>query len=149
MDTWSKRGLTVGVLAVTLSGTSAVRAAPPGSAPPGPAVTALRSVATDGRQGDADSFDPSLSADGSTVAFASLATNLAATGPVTAKVVGVFARDQRTGRTVRVSDAPGGAAANGDSRAPAVSGDGSAVAFESRASNLVAGDGNGASDVFV
>ncbi|HEY4410488.1 MAG TPA: hypothetical protein VGO87_11440 [Acidimicrobiia bacterium] len=106
-------------------------------------------MATDGTQGNADSFDPSLSADGSTVVFASLATNLAASGPVTARVVGVFARDQRTGRTVRISDGPAGTAANGDSRAPAVSGDGSVVAFESRASNLVAGDGNGASDVFV
>jgi Tol biopolymer transport system component len=154
MGALSHRGLTVGVLAVTLLGTSGARAAstgspPTGSASAGPALTALLSVATDGTQGNADSFDPCLSADGSTVAFASLATNLAATGPVTAMVVGVFARDQRTGRTVRISDPPGGAAANGDSRAPAVSGDGSVLAFESRASNLVAGDGNGASDVFV
>jgi Tol biopolymer transport system component len=138
-----QRGLTIGVLAVTFVGTSAVRAAPPP-----PAVTALLSVASDGTHGDADSFDPALSADGSTVAFASLATNLAA-AEVAARVVNVFVRDQRTGRTTRISDAPDGTAANGDSGRPAVSADGSVVAFESRASDLVAGDTNGASDVFV
>ena len=154
MGALSQRGLTVAVLAVSLAGTTAVRAAsgappapPPGS--PGPAVTALLSVASDGTHGNADSFDPSLSADGSTVAFASLATNLVTTGPVQARVVGIFVRDRRTGRTDRISDPPDGPVANGDSRAPAVSGDGSVVAFESRASNLVAGDGNGAADVFV
>lgn len=42
-----------------------------------------------------------------------------------------------------------GAAANGDSRFAAISADGRVVAFESAASNLVAGDTNGADDVFV
>src|SRR5437763_4527357 len=130
MDVFSRRGLAMGVVAVTLVGASPVRAAvPPG---PPPALTALLSVASDGTHGDADSFDPALSADGSTVAFASLATNLAAAGA--ARVVNVFVRNQRTGRTVRISDAPDGPAANGDSRSPAVSGDGSLVAFESAAS---------------
>jgi len=135
------RGLTVGILAVTLLGTSAVQAAPPTG------VTALFSVATDGTHGNADSFDPSLSADGSTVAFASLATNLAA--PEAEEVVNVFVHEQRTGQTVRISDGPDGRGGDGDSRSPVLSGDGSVVAFESNASNLVPGDTNGVWDVFV
>ncbi|HTC81100.1 MAG TPA: hypothetical protein VK848_06165 [Acidimicrobiia bacterium] len=109
-------------------------------------MTALLSVATDGTHGNADSFAPELSADGSTVAFVSLATNLAAPEP--AQVASVFVRDPRTGRTERVSDGVDGAA-DGDSRNPSLSGDGLVVAFESAASNLVGGDTNGTSDVFV
>ncbi len=151
------RGLTIGILAVTLLGTSALGVSPPasGSAPPGSAapptppsaVTALLSVASDGARGNADSFAPNLSADGSTVAFASLATNFSA--PEAVQVVNVFVRDQRTGRTERISDGLGGSDADGDSKSPSVSTDGSVVAFESSASNLVPGDTNGVSDVFV
>src|SRR5581483_4891726 len=162
----SKRGLTIGIVAATLLGllgTSALGAAPPasGTAPPGPvappavgpgpatpsAVTALLSVASDGAHGNADSFAPSLSADGSTVAFASLATNFSAREGV--QVVNVFVRDQRSGRTERISEGLGGTDTDGDSKNPSLSADGSVVAFESSASNLVPGDGNGASDVFV
>ena len=42
-----------------------------------------------------------------------------------------------------------GAPANGNSFNPAISSDGRYVAFESDATNLVAGDGNGARDIFV
>jgi Tol biopolymer transport system component len=49
----------------------------------------------------------------------------------------------------RVSGAPGGAAGNGFSDDAAISGDGRFVAFASSSSNLVAGDANGAPDVFV
>jgi Tol biopolymer transport system component len=61
-------------------------------------------------------------------------------------------RDRGTGRTERVSVATGGARARRTqvgSRQPAISGDGRYVAFISAASNLVAGDTNGALDVFV
>ena len=51
--------------------------------------------------------------------------------------------------TRRVSVGSGGAQANGDSYEPAISADGRYVAFSSDASNLVAGDTNGATDVFV
>jgi Tol biopolymer transport system component len=145
------RGLTVGIFVVTLLGTSAVRASP--SSPPTPAtaaVTTLLSVASDGTHANADSFAARLSADGSTVAFSSLATNLAGPEPVQpVNVVNVFVRDQRTGRTVPISQAPNGAPANGDSGNAALSADGSVVAFESAASNLVLGDTNGAPDIFV
>jgi Tol biopolymer transport system component len=53
------------------------------------------------------------------------------------------------GSTTRVSTATGGEQGNGSSFVPAISADGRYVAFYSDASNLVAGDTNGARDVFV
>jgi Tol biopolymer transport system component len=61
----------------------------------------------------------------------------------------VFVRDRVAQVTRRVSVGPGGQQANGGSRKPAISADGRFVAFESSASNLVAGDTNGHIDVFV
>jgi Tol biopolymer transport system component len=55
-----------------------------------------------------------------------------------------FARDIE-----RVSIASAGSQANGDSEAPSISSNGRIVAFISDATNLVAGDTNGAQDVFV
>lgn len=49
----------------------------------------------------------------------------------------------------RISVATGGGQGNGQSRYPAISGDGRYVVFESDASNLVANDSNAATDVFV
>jgi hypothetical protein len=49
----------------------------------------------------------------------------------------------------RVSTGPGFQAGDGDSYWPAVSGDGSSVAFVSEATNLVKDDTNGASDAFI
>ena len=51
-----------------------------------------------------------------------------------------------------ISSAPGGVAGNGSSGAPTVSGDNRKTryaAFQSDATNLVAGDTNGVTDVFV
>lgn len=140
--------LAAGMLVITVVGIPGVLAAPlPVSAPqPAPVATALLSVASDGASGNGDSFDPALSADGSTVAFTSVATNLAPSG--SAGVVNVFVRDG-SGRTVQISVAPDGLAGDGDSGRPVLSGDGAVVAFDSFAGNLVSGDTNGASDVFV
>ena len=52
-------------------------------------------------------------------------------------------------QTLRISVGQNGAESNGSSRAPVVSTDGRFVAFESDASNLVAGDTNGVTDVFL
>jgi len=62
---------------------------------------------------------------------------------------GVRARSQRTGTTSLVSTSTLGAGGNGPSRRPAISADGRFVAFTSAANDLVAGDTNGHSDVFV
>jgi len=97
-------------------------------------------------QGDDDSFDPAISADGRWVAFTSASTLVPSD---TNHVLDVFLRDCRTGVTTRVSVGPGGAQATMESRFPAISADGRWVAFSSLAVNLVAGDTNGESDVFV
>ncbi len=105
------------------------------------------SVATGGMQGHADSWFPSISADGRFVAFESLASNLVAGD--TNGWPDVFVRDRQSGTTERVSLAPGGAEGDNDSSDPSISADGRFVAFWSWASNLVAGDTNGWADVFV
>src|SRR2546427_468958 len=61
----------------------------------------------------------------------------------------IFVRDRITGTTERVSVATGGAQASGDSDSPTISADGRFVAFRSVAADLVAGDTNGCSDIFV
>ena len=61
----------------------------------------------------------------------------------------VFVRDRTTRTTERVSVDSSGAQANSQSVNSSISGDGRFVAFDSEASNLVAGDTNGYADVFV
>jgi Tol biopolymer transport system component len=61
----------------------------------------------------------------------------------------IFVHDRQTGETTRVSMASGGAEANEDGDIPSISADGRFVAFESSATNLVAGDTNRAFDIFV
>jgi Tol biopolymer transport system component len=61
----------------------------------------------------------------------------------------VYLRDVIAGRTVRVTLAPNRASGNGNSSLPAISADGRHVVFVSEASNLLDGDDNGTSDVFL
>ena len=113
----------------------------------GTAPTERVSVATGGAQANGNSVAPAISKDGRYVAFYSTATNLV--GADTNRARDVFVHDRQTGATTRVSVANDGSQANGESFAPAISGDGRYVAFSSSASNLVAGDQNGADDIFV
>ncbi|MCA1845405.1 MAG: hypothetical protein LC792_19875 [Actinobacteria bacterium] len=110
-------------------------------------TTALASVASDGTPGDGASFSPTLSRDATTVAFASFAATLVPDGRP--QVLGIFVRDGTAGRTTLVSRRSDGTPADGDSSNPSISGDGRDVAFESSATNLVAGDTNDEPDVFV
>lgn len=105
------------------------------------------SVADDGSQSNGISEDASLSGDGRRVAFRSIADNLVP-GDSNERE-DVFIRDRISGRTLRASVASGGGEADGDSRAPSLNSSGNLVAFQSRARNLVAGDTNLASDIFV
>ena len=111
------------------------------------------SVASDGTQGDDQSFRAAISADGRFVAFVSLASNFVP-GDTNA-LVDVFVHDRQTGQTSRVSVASDGTQATGASFEPSISADGRSVAFSSEASNLVPHDTNGRSspglgqDVFV
>ncbi len=109
-------------------------------------ITSLVSVHTDGSPSNDDSRAPAISADGNTIAYYSLATNLVADD--TNDRLDVFAYDRSTGVTRRVSVASDGSEGNDHSTAPSVSGDGSIIVFESAATNLVAGDTNNRSDIF-
>ena len=108
------------------------------------------SVSTSGAEANNDSsfaYSPAISGDGRYVAFYSLASNLV-TGD-TNTVDDVFVRDVLTNTTTRISVATGGVQGNGYSYNPSISSDGRYVAFESTASNLVTGDTNTRSDIFV
>jgi len=110
-------------------------------------VTTRVSVDDSGGQADGASLRPALSADGRYVAFYTEAANLVAGDTNAASDVLIY--DRQSGAEKRVSVAGGGVEANGDSLRPALSADGRVVVFESNASNLVDGDSNGFTDVFL
>jgi Tol biopolymer transport system component len=105
------------------------------------------SVNDAGEEGSGDSVRPAISADGRVVAFYSEVANLVPGD--TNGSTDVFVHDRRSGATKRISITPGGGESNGDSVRPAISADGRLVVFESDASNLVAGDSNNFTDVFL
>ena len=99
-----------------------------------------------------DSRFPSISADGRFVAFSSLADNLVP-GDTNGTRVDIFVYDRQTSTTEILT-----AGANSDTSfvfntlaaGPSISADGQFVAFQSGASNLVAGDTNGSGiDIFL
>lgn len=96
---------------------------------------------------DGMSSFPSPDGSGQLIAFQSDATNLVAGD--TNGASDVFVHDRASARTVRVSLTSAGGEADGGSFGPAMARDGRFVAFTSAATNLVAGDGNAADDVFV
>ncbi|QQR82752.1 PD40 domain-containing protein [Candidatus Campbellbacteria bacterium] len=105
------------------------------------------SISNAGAEGDGTSSSPTISADGRYVAFQSTATNLVV-GDTNAKT-DIFVYD-RTGDTIeRVSVSDAGAEGNNISSEPAISSDGQYVTFQSAATNLVSGDTNSATDIFV
>jgi Tol biopolymer transport system component len=130
--------LTVGLTA-GLAGPAVAAAAAP--------VTASVSVTTGGAQADNYSMSPAISRDGRYVAFRSGAANLVPGD--TNGTADIFLRDQRAGTTIRASVASDGSQANGDNYIPAISANGRFVSWISSATNLVAGDTNGADDIFV
>lgn len=119
-----------------------------------PAVARI-STRPDGRQANGPSAGGALSGDGSCVAFYSDAANLLPAGPGadTNQARDVFVADLMTDMLARVSVATGGSQANAPSQAegflPDVDRECSCVAFSSDATNLVAGDTNRWTDVFV
>jgi len=105
------------------------------------------SVSSSGSQANGPSSISSISADGRYVAYNSDATNLVRGD--TNETKDIFVYHRRTGTTTRVSVRSSGRQANRRSGWPAISADGRYVAFTSLANNLVRGDTNHASDVFV
>ncbi|MCG6946705.1 MAG: calcium-binding protein, partial [Deltaproteobacteria bacterium] len=110
-------------------------------------TTTLVSVDSTDVQGNGDSSSASISDDGRYVAFESLSTNLVA--PVTNGKIHIFVRDLVAKTTTLVSVNSTDVQGNDDSSSASISSDGRYVAFESAASNLVADDTNGNTDVFV
>jgi Tol biopolymer transport system component len=105
------------------------------------------SVSSTGLEGTGDSRSPSVSVDGHYTAFCSDAANLVAGD--TNSVADIFLANRETGEVRRVSLAPGGIQPNDWSDLPGLSGDGRLLVFRSAASNLVAGDTNGCTDIFL
>lgn len=105
------------------------------------------STPSPGQLGDGSSSSPVLSTSGRVVAFESAATNLGA-GPVAPGTRNVVALDLLTGARRLVSAGVGNAPANGSSTAPALSGDGSVVVFDSTATNLTGGAGSPVPNVY-
>lgn len=110
-------------------------------------ATSHVSISDSGGSSNSNSFFPSISGDGRYVAFESAATNLVA-GDTNARY-DIFVRDMQAGVTTRVSVDSSGGQANGNSTSAAITPDGRHVLFGSSATNLVAADTNGRSDVFV
>ena len=100
-----------------------------------------RSSAPNSVIGNGYSLHPSLSADGRLVAFSSAANNLDPGDLGTNQ--DVFVYDRQTQLIKRLTKN------SGNSSEPVISADGKHVAFTSDAANLVSGDTNGLSDVFV
>ncbi|MCE9558821.1 MAG: hypothetical protein K8R88_07695 [Armatimonadetes bacterium] len=110
-------------------------------------ITTMVSLSSIGTQGNGPSSDPCISSDGRFVAFVTDANNLF---PGDANgFADILLHDRAFGTTTRVSYNGAGGPTNGASASPSISANGQFVAFESNASNIVAGDANGAVDIFV
>jgi Tol biopolymer transport system component len=110
--------------------------------------TVRASVSSSGQQANSHSKSPSISADGRYLSFQSFASNL-----VPADTNGdsdIFVHDVATGATIRASVSSSGSEADGGTLdGSSLSADGRFVAFASFAHNLVPGDRNWSSDIFV
>jgi Tol biopolymer transport system component len=105
------------------------------------------SEAGDGTEANGYSGGLSVSSDGLKVVFHCAASNLVP-GDTNGQI-DVFLKDRSNGVLRRVSLAAGGIQPDGGCGNPVLSGDGSTLAFISRATNLVPGDMNGETDTFV
>lgn len=110
-------------------------------------VTKRASLDSSGNQGNEGSLETSVSSNGRFVAFKSEASDLVPDD--TNGIIDIFVRDLKTGETKRVSVDSSGTEANDVSQGAVVSANGRYVAFQSFASNLVSGDNNTNSDVFI
>lgn len=111
-------------------------------------VRASLAYAAERTNATGSSSQPSISDDGTRIAFVSEAENLAE-GDTTSDP-DVFVYDFREKRTVVVTpDVTPGDPQENETANPVISGDGRWVAFDSTAPNLVEGDTNGVRDVFL
>lgn len=111
-----------------------------------PSTRVLVSQSAGGTQANGACYEPSLSSDGTKIAYFTLANNL---GPTDSNgFFDVYLRDTTANTVSRVSVDSGGGESNGHSGFPSLSNDGLVVAFASLATDLVASDTNGVFDVF-
>ncbi|MBD3266539.1 hypothetical protein GF373_07695 [bacterium] len=105
------------------------------------------SVNSQGEHGNDSSYQGQISDNGRFIAFRSKATNLVPND--TNDETDIFVHDVETGETTRVSVSSEGNEGNGKSNNARISADGRFIVFESTSNNLVPGDENEKSDVFV
>jgi hypothetical protein len=123
------------------------------TAPAGPANITLASTSDAGVKGTPGSQQPSLSADGTRVAFISKAINLDPAD--TSNLWDVYVKDLSTGDIILASTSDTGVKGNGGDTpypellAPSLSGDGTRVAFASSATNLDPADTDTSYDIYV
>ncbi|MFO0864400.1 MAG: Ig-like domain-containing protein [Gemmataceae bacterium] len=113
-------------------------------------IVSLVSVNSGGTgSGNSSSSNPTISANGAVVAFTSTASDLVA-NDTNGNTTDIFVFD-RTTSTMRLAsrNALGTGSGNGESSEPMISGNGAFVVYSSGASNLVAGDSNATTDVFL
>jgi len=110
-------------------------------------TTTRVSVNKNGSQGNGNSHYPSISADGRYVSYWSSANNLV-DGDTNNKD-DIFLWDRQTNKTTRISLSNIGLQGNGSSQDQAISGDGKYLVYTSLATNLVPGDTNTKSDIFL
>ena len=109
--------------------------------------TILVSRGRNGKPANNSSFSPDISGDGRYVTFSSRAKNLVP-GPRD-RLHHIYLYDRELDKIVRVDQKPNGIPGNRDSSSePTISGDGSTVAFGSKARNLSRDDSNYYYDVF-
>lgn len=116
-------------------------------------VTTLVSKRFDGSaSANGNSTSPVLSLDGQVVAYVSAATDIVTNGfPATNTTWQIYVWNRQTGETRVVTKSTNGAAASASHQFSHItlSPDGNQIAFDSLASDLVPGDLNAASDVFI
>ena len=110
-------------------------------------ITERVSVDSSGIQGNGFSRSPSISSDGRFVTFISYADNLVAGD--TNGVVDAFLHDRVTGQTTLVSINSNGVQGDADTDWSMISSNSRYIVIESFSRNLVAGDINGLTDIFV
>jgi Tol biopolymer transport system component len=98
-------------------------------------------------KGNSPSRGPSLSGNGSRVAFDTGSTNLHRADEI--GDFDVYVKDLVTQALILASSTPGGVKANGYSQRASISADGTKVVFDSTATNLDPADGDGNFDIYV
>lgn len=111
-------------------------------------ITERVSISTSGQEGDHNSQEPDISADGRYVIFTSFASNLIG-GGVNSGQPQLYVRDRLLGTTELLSISPDGNPGDGWTQSGSINADGRFVVFISSSTNLMASATEGQYEVFV